>query len=64
MRKINKKRFVEGLGSVLVIMPNKRYVAGSYQPQSIEEGLRQDWENIGQSFSNALKTYEAKVKEK
>ncbi len=62
MRKLSREKIVEGFGSTLVIMPNKKYGV-SYQSKSATESWQQDWENVGKSFFQALNTYKENVSE-
>lgn len=62
MRKISIEKIIDGVGSALVIMPNKKYGISSYRLKSTTESFQQDWENVGKSFFQALSIYKQKCR--
>lgn len=58
MVKMLSKFFLKGMGSVVVLRPQKKYTIKPYSPgKSDADRLRGDWEKVGQSIQKAMTKY-------
>lgn len=55
MKKKLTKSFIRGMGSVIDVMPRKKYNIKTYLPtQTSRARLGRDWERIGETISNSI----------
>ncbi len=59
MRKIHTQKFINGMGSVLNLLPQKRYsdafpLTFSLVDRTPVDTIGQDWKKVGQAISKAM----------